>query len=69
MAARTSKNDYKLMQNRVRQPRDLISDVSLSMLVFERQYNDFHGFSRSGGSLEDNKSTKIDSDNHIETLH
>ena len=60
-----SQNDYKFMKNRARGPLDLISDVILSIFVFERQYNDFHGFSGSGGSLEDNKSTEIDSDNHI----
>ena len=53
------------MKNRARGPLDLISDVLLPIFVFERQYNDFHGFSGSGGSLEDNKSTEIDSDNHI----
>jgi hypothetical protein len=57
------------MKNRARGPLDLISDVLLPIFVFERQYNDFHGFSGSGGSLEDNKSTEIDSDNHIETMH
>ena len=60
-----SQNDYKFIKNRARGPLDLISDVILSIFVFERQYNDFHGFSGSGGSLEDNKSTEIDSDNHI----
>ena len=57
------------MKNRAEGPLDLISDVILSIFVFERQYNDFHGFSGSGGSLEDTKSTEIDSDNHIETMH
>ena len=57
------------MKNRARGPLDLISDVLLPIFVFERQYNDFHGFSGSGGSLEDNKSTKIDSYNHIESMH
>ena len=60
-----SQNDYKFMKNLARGPLDLSSDVILSIFVFERQYNDFHGFSGSGGSLEDNKSTEIDSDNHI----
>ena len=53
-----SQNDYKFMKNRARGPLDLISDVILSIFVFERQYTDFHGFSGSGGSLEDNKSTE-----------
>ena len=57
------------MKNRARGPLDLISDVLLPIFVFEREYNDFHGFSSSGGSLEDNKSTEIDSYNHIETMH
>ena len=57
------------MKNRARGPLDLISDGLLSIFVFERRYNDFHGFSGSGGSLEDTKSTEIDSDNHIETMH
>ena len=57
------------MKNRARGPLDLISDGLLSIFVFERQYHDFHGFSGSGGSLEDTKSTEIDSDNHIETMH
>ena len=57
------------MKNRAREPLDLISDVLFSIFVFERRYNDFHGFSRSGGSLEDNKSTDTDSDNHIETMY
>ena len=57
------------MKNRARGPLDLISDVILSIFDFERQYNDFHGFSGSGGTLEDNKSTEIDSDNHIETMY
>ena len=69
MTAKAPKNDDKLMKNRAQGPLDLISDVLLSIFDFERQYHDFHGFSRSGGSLEDNKSTKIDSDNHIETTH
>ena len=55
------------MKNRARGPLDPISDVLLPISVFEREYNDFHGFSGSVGSLEDNKSTEIDSDNHIET--
>ena len=46
-----------------------MSDGLLSIFVFERQYNDFHGFSGSGGSLEDNKFTEIDSDNQIDTMH
>ena len=60
-----SQNNHKFMKNRARGPLDLISDVLLPIFVFERQYNGFHGFSSSGGSLEDNKSTEIDSDNHI----
>ena len=62
-------SDDKFMKNRAWGPLDLISDVLLSIFDFERQYNDFHGFSSSGGSLEDNKSTEIDSDNHIETMY
>ena len=50
-------------------PLDPISDVLLSIFEFERQYNDCHGFSGSGGSLKYNKSTEIDSDNHIETMY
>ena len=50
-------------------PLDLISDVVLSIFVFDRQYNDVHGFSGSGGSLDDNKSTEIDSDYHIQATH
>ena len=57
------------MQNQARGPPDPMPDVFLSIFVFERQYNDFHGFSSSGGTLEDNKSTEIDSDNHIETMY
>ena len=64
-----SQHDYKFMKNRARGPLDLISDVLLSIFVFERQYNDFHSFSASGGSLEDNKSTEINSDDHIETTY
>ena len=63
-APKTITNSWK-----IEGPLDLISDVLLSIFDFERQYNDFHGFSSSGGSLEDNKSTKIDSDNHIETMY
>ena len=48
------------MKNRARGPLDLISAVILSIFDFERQYNDFHGFSGSGGSLENNESTEID---------
>ena len=57
------------MKNRARGPLDLISDVLLSIFDFERQYYDFHGFSGSGSSLGDNKSTEIDADNHIETMY
>ena len=64
-----SQNEHKFMKNRALGPLDLFSDVLLSIFDFERQYNDFHGFSISGGSLEDNKSTEIDSDNHIETMY
>ena len=64
-----SQNGHIFVKNRARGPLDLISDGLLSIFVFERQYHDFHGFSGSGGSLEDTKSTEIDSDNHIETMH
>ena len=57
------------MKNRARGPLYLVSDVLLSIFDFKRQYNDFHGFSGSGGSLKDNKSIEIDSDNYIETMH
>ena len=54
------------MKNRDREPLDLISDVILSILIFKRLYNDFNGFSSSAASLEDNKSTEIDSEYHIQ---
>ena len=57
------------MKNRARGPLDLFSHVLLSIFDSKRQYNDVDGFSSSGGSLEDNKSTDIDSDNHIETMY
>ena len=63
------KSEVQFMKNQGRGPLDLISDVLLSIFDFKHQHNDFHGFSSSGGSLEDNKSTEIDSDNHIETMH
>ena len=57
------------MKNRARGPLALIADIRLSTFVFQGRYNDFNGFSSSGGSLEDNESTEIDSDNHIETMY
>jgi hypothetical protein len=64
-----SQNHCKLMKNPAQGPPDPIFDVILSIFVFERQYNEFNGFSGSGGSLKDNKSTRIASDNHIETMY
>jgi hypothetical protein len=64
-----SQNHCKFMKNPAQGPPDPIFDVILSIFVFERQYNEFNGFSGSGGSLKDNKSTRIASDNHIETMY
>ena len=63
-APKTIPNSWKI------EPRDLriLFDVILSTFVFERQYNEFDGFSGSWASLKYNKSTEIDSDNHIETM-
>ena len=64
-----SQNGHIFVKNRARGPLDLISDGLLSIFIFERQYHDFHGFSGSGGSLEDDKFTEIDPDNQIDTMH
>ena len=40
------------MQNQARGPPDAMPDVSLWIFVFERQYNDFHGFPAYGASLK-----------------
>ena len=64
-----SQNHCKLMKNPAQGPPDPIFDVILSIFVFERQYNEFDGFSGSWGTLKDNKSTRIASDNHIETMY
>ena len=64
-----SQNHCKLMKNPAQGPPDPIFDVILSIFVFERQYNEFNGFSGSWGTLKENKSTRIASDNHIETMY
>ena len=65
---RASQNDHKFMKNRARGRPNTIPDALLSNLVFERQYNEFHGFSGSGDSPNDPKSTQPDSKNRFETM-
>ena len=64
-----SQNNHKFMKNRARGLPSTIPRALLPDLVFERQYNEFHGFSDSGDSPNDQKSTQSDYKNRFETMY
>ena len=53
------------MQNRAGGPPDPMPDVFLSIFVFERQYNDFHGFSAYEGPLKTTNPSKTPGRTHL----